>query len=219
MRLDRVDQPLLKRMKEVGFHTLQFGIESFNDQILQSMKKGETTEQMEEGVRIACELGYDVVLFFMIGFPGETMVDVQRSFDFSLKYPIVAANFYNVIPYPGTELFDYLEKNNLFSIDPEVYLNEDMTRSRRPLFRTTSMTIAERKKALELGERFSRKTRQKNIEQRLRRFGILGEAFTWFITTKLIFGIKIWLDHYRLTYKLRLYVMKNLKLRKAYQED
>lgn len=214
MQLDRVNRPLLKKMKETGFQSLQFGIESASNEILQSIKKNETMEQMEEGVKIACELGYEVFLFFMIGFPGESLADVQKSFEFSLKYPIVAANFYNIIPYPGTELFDYLQKNNLFLIDPKVYLNNVTTRNMRPLFRTASMTMAERKKALLLGQKVWRKTRQNHIERSLKKFGFLGKAFAWFTCIKLIFSVKAWLDHFRLFNKVRCRSITLLGLRK-----
>ena len=214
MRLDRVDRPLLERMREVGFYRLGFGIESFNNRILESIKKGETTEQMDEGVRNACELGYDVALFFMLGFPGETWTDIENSLNFSLKYPITLATFYNIIPFPGTELFNRLEENKLLLVAPDIYLDEDMAISRRILFRTNSMSMAERKKALELGARFQRKSYQKHMERRLRKLSILGKVFAWFTCTKLMWRLRMWLDHYRLTYRMRLFVMKILRLRK-----
>lgn len=216
MRLDNVDQPLLKRMREVGFYRLGFGVESFNNQVLQSVKKGLTTEQIDEGVSIACELGYDVQLFFMLGFPGETWVDIQNSLNFSLKYPVTMASFYNIIPYPGTELINYLQENKLLLADPDIYLNEDMTRSRKILFRTGSMSMAERRKALELGERISRRSSQKDMERQLSRLGILGKVFAWLVCTKLVWLVRIRLDHYEPTYKLRLLMMKLVGLRKAY---
>lgn len=215
MRLDRVDRPLLKKMKEAGFYRLGFGVESFNDRILQSIKKGETIEQIEEGVKIACELGYDVQLSFMLGFPGETWMDIQNSLNFSLKYPVTVAAF-NIIPYPGTELLSYLQENKLLLADPAIYLNEDMTRSRKILFRTDSMSIDERRKALELGARISRRSSQKDMERRLSRFGILGKVFAWLTCTKLMWFVRTQLDHYGPAYKLRLLTMKLMGLRKAY---
>lgn len=214
MRLDRVNRPLLERMREVGFYRLGFGIESFNNPILQSIKKGETIEQMDEGVRTACELGYDVALAFMLGFPGETWMDIQNSLKFSLKYPVTSASFFNIIPYPGTELFDRLKEDELLLTDPYSYLDEDMTNSRKVLFRTDTMSMAERKKALELGARFQRRSYQKHMERRLRRLGILGKVLAWFICTKLMWRLRMWLDHYELTYRTRLFVMKVLRLRK-----
>jgi len=214
MRMDKVDRPLLERMKEVGFYRIGFGVESFNNRILQSIKKGITTEQIDEGVRIACELGYDVTLFFMLGFPGETWTDIQNSLNFSLKYPVTMNSFYNIIPYPGTDLFNFLQENKLLLVNPDAYLNRDMTRSRKILFQNDSMSMVERRKALELGERFTRRCSSKHMGRRLGRLGIFGKFLAWLLCTKLMWHLRIELDGYGPTYRLRLLVMKLLGLRK-----
>lgn len=187
IRANRINRPILKRMREVGFSCLGFGVESASDRILKSIKKGQTFKQIDEAVKVACELGYDVRLFFMIGFPGETMEDVEKSFQFALKYPVTYANFYNIMPYPGTELFDYLEKNNLFMIDSDVYLNEIITRIREPIFTTSSMSLAERKKALKRGYKISRQVNRQHRIKQYEDLGIIGKILAWFLTSSNVY--------------------------------
>ncbi len=117
VRADRVDFDLLKRMKEVGFDRLSFGVESANDKILKTIKKGESKEVIEKAIKNACDLGYDVGLFFIVGLPGETNETIRESFEFAKKYPVNFARFYNPIVFPRTELFEWAKKNNLLTKD------------------------------------------------------------------------------------------------------
>lgn len=188
IRPNTVDRQLLTRMREIGFDHLGFGVESANDNILKNIKKGQTVKQVDEAIRVACELGFDVSLFFMIGLPGETMAEVQNSFALATKYPIRRANFYNVIPYPGTELYTYLERNKLFVVDPEVYLNDVNTRISVPMFYTPSLSIAERKEALRQAKKISLKVYRAYKERQLKHLGIIGRMAAWFLSVELISG-------------------------------
>lgn len=64
LRADNVDKKLLARMKEVGFHSIAFGVEGGNDKVLTSLRKGETIETIEQAIRDACDLGHKLTLFF-----------------------------------------------------------------------------------------------------------------------------------------------------------
>ena len=97
IRADKTDRMLLRRMKEVGFYYLAFGVESGSNNVLKTLKKGESIERIEEAIKESCELGFWVELFFLIGSPGETRQDIQQSIKFYLKYPICEAHFYNLI--------------------------------------------------------------------------------------------------------------------------
>lgn len=184
IRAHTVNKPLLKRMYDVGFRDLGFGIESANDSVLRTIKKGQTLNQIDETIKTACELGFDVGLFFMIGLPGETLDDVRRSFSFAMKYPVRYANFYNIIPYPGTEMFNWLEQNSLFEIEPHIYLNEINTRGEAPFFHTPTMSVAERIAAIKEGKKVSQRVYYNFRRHQLRRFGIFGDIIARIIATK-----------------------------------
>ena len=139
LRADRIDRDLLVRMKQVGFHYIAFGIDGGNDRMLRLNKKGETMEQIDSAVKNACELGYDVKIFCIIGMPHETLQDVEDSYRFVQKYPVQRVILNNPIPYPGTELFDYIRDNRLFLLPPEVYLNQVTENKNVPVFETTEL--------------------------------------------------------------------------------
>ncbi|HEY97636.1 MAG TPA: radical SAM protein [Dehalococcoidia bacterium] len=144
IRADRVDRALLKRMREVGFQYLAFGVDAGNDRMLKVVKKGELMEDIENAINDACELGYSIKLFFVIGNPTETTEDVEDMVRLCRKYPVQEAHFNNVIPYPGTELYEWVKSNNYFLRQPDEYLNNASFWEKRPIFQTPELPEAER---------------------------------------------------------------------------
>jgi anaerobic magnesium-protoporphyrin IX monomethyl ester cyclase len=144
IRADRIDRETLVRMRQVGFHYIAIGADAGNNRMLKIVKKGETIEQIEEAVKNCCELGYDVKLLFVVGTPYETWEDVEDKVRLARKYPLNDVHFYNTIPYPGTELYDWVEKNGYFLIDPKVYLNNATCLDDKPVFETPELPAATR---------------------------------------------------------------------------
>jgi len=139
IRADRVDREMLERMREVGFHYIAFGVDAGNDHMLEAVKKGEKMWQIEAAIKEATDLNYDVKLLFVVGTPYETREDVEDKVRLSKKYRVKDAHFYNIIPYPGTELFDYIKENNLFLREPEDYLNDVTCLENTPVFETPEL--------------------------------------------------------------------------------
>jgi radical SAM superfamily enzyme YgiQ (UPF0313 family) len=144
IRADRVDRDMLIRMREVGFKYIAFGVDAGNNRMLKVIKKGETMEDIEDGIRNACELGYDIKLFFIFGNPSETWEDVEDMVSLSRKYPIQEVHFNHIIPYPGTELHDWIKKNNYFLRQPDEYLDNASFWENKPIFETPELPQAER---------------------------------------------------------------------------
>lgn len=148
IRADRVDRQLLARMKEIGVREVGFGVDGGNNKVLAHLKKGETIETIEQAIRDACELGLDVKMFIIVGTPHETKADIEDSIRLARKYPVARVNFNNAIPYPGTEMFDYIKEHNLFITPPEDYLNEVAEEKGVPVFETPELPKEERIKML-----------------------------------------------------------------------
>ncbi|MFA6518461.1 MAG: radical SAM protein [Candidatus Shapirobacteria bacterium] len=190
IRADLSTEELLKRMKDVGFKAIAFGVETFDSEVLVRVKKGETNKQIEKAVKMALKVGLEVSLFFIVGLPGETTKTFKKSIDFALKYPISTATFYNLIPFPGTELFKWVTDNGLFILQPNNYLNTIAHLEFVPIFETKDFTAEERKKALVLGSWVNMELKRRDMTRKL---GGLAIAFllSWLIyktfLTKVIF--------------------------------
>ena len=174
IRADRVDRKVLERMKEVGFIHVGYGVESGSDRVLQTLKKGETIAEIEHAIRISLELGFDISLFFVVGAPGETLEDVEDSIRISLKYPVVESRFYNLIPYPGTELFQWVQNNKYFVKNPEQYLNDTSTFPSVPVFETPELPYKTRIKLTKRLDAVTKKVRKKAVLKKSKTFGLIG---------------------------------------------
>jgi len=176
VRADRVDYSLLKLMREAGFVRLAFGVEAGNNKVLKLLHKHEDIEAISARIKDACDLGYEVTLFFLVGSPGETWEDLQDSFRLALQYPIGIAYFYNIIPFPNTTLFQWIKENGKLLREPEDYLNDYPIMDNEPVFETVEMPYQMRKKALRQAFAITRMTMRRTWERRLAKYGFLGKS-------------------------------------------
>jgi radical SAM superfamily enzyme YgiQ (UPF0313 family) len=144
IRADRTDIELLKKMKSAGFYLIAFGVESGNQRVLSIIKKGEKLPQIEKAIKNACELGFLVRLTFVIGTPGETERDILDSIAFAKKYPVMWVNFYHLIPFPGSKLYQWILNNNNFIYEAPSFLNNCSHWFNKPLFKTKEISIEKR---------------------------------------------------------------------------
>lgn len=188
VRADRVSKEMLRRMKAVGFSSIAFGVEGGNNKILKTLKKGEKIEAIKDAVGWACGLGYEVELHFVVGAPHETWNDIQDSLEIAAKYPIVDFHFNNLIPYPQTELFNWVQKNNYFMIPPKKYLNTVTPSKNIPVFETPDLSSRQRIKAIKAAERLRRKVRRRHYISKLRKYGLLGRLAALVLPIDFILG-------------------------------
>ncbi|MDY7033710.1 MAG: radical SAM protein [Thermodesulfobacteriota bacterium] len=102
-RVNTVSKRLLEKMKQAGCTTLCFGVESGNQEILNTIKKKITTEQVTKAVRLCNEVGMDSIGSYILGLPGESPETVKESFAFAsgLNH---SYGFHILSPFPGTEI-------------------------------------------------------------------------------------------------------------------
>lgn len=122
-RADSVDEELLKRMKESGCYRLHIGCESGNQEILDRINKGIKLEQIKKCIKLCKKVGISTYAYFILGLPSETEDTVRETVDFVIKIDPDYFQYTIAMPFPGTELYDWVERNNLFleDIDYEDY--------------------------------------------------------------------------------------------------
>ncbi len=103
LRLNQLDRESLQVMKDTGAYAFTVGIESGSQRILDTMKKGLTLELIEEKVNLINAVGLEPSGFFIIGYPGETVDDINATIQFAKKLKLKRAHFSNFLPLPGTE--------------------------------------------------------------------------------------------------------------------
>ncbi|MCJ7762764.1 radical SAM protein, partial [Candidatus Bathyarchaeota archaeon] len=185
LRADKVTRELLKRMRQVGFYSIAFGVEGGNDKTLKNVKKGEKLETIRRAIEAACDLDYEVTLHFVIGTPGETEEDIEDSFSLARRYPVSNVYFNNLMPYPGTELYDWVQSKGYFAADPAECFDSVSSWADIPVFETPELTFNQRRQALLRGKQIMRQVRKEHFRKKLRQYGLPGR-----FTARLLF----WMD-------------------------
>lgn len=111
IRADFIDYELAKLMKKAGCHTVNMGLESASQDILNNIKKNLTVERMEQAVADCQKAGIEVCAYFIIGLPGETDETIKQTIEFAKKLDLDLVTFNVPAPHPGTEFYRYLESN------------------------------------------------------------------------------------------------------------
>ncbi|MEW6714296.1 MAG: radical SAM protein [Nitrospirota bacterium] len=115
--VNQVDYKLLKAFKDAGCWAILFGAESGVQKDLNTIKKGITLEQTRKAVKAAKDAGLTVYTPFLFGIPGQTYEDGLKSIEFACEINPDIANFHAITPFPGSELYDNLEKYGTMSDD------------------------------------------------------------------------------------------------------
>ncbi len=109
-RVNTVTPEMLKEMADAGCYSIQFGIESGNEQILKLIRKGHTLEQCRNAVRWAKEAGMETRAFFVLGFPTETPEMSEETIRFACELNIDYVVFFSYYVAPGTLLAEIAMK-------------------------------------------------------------------------------------------------------------
>ena len=117
-RANTVDEKLLERMFEVGLRNIHLGIESGSQEILDKVyNKGIMLDDVRKVVDGANRLHINVLGFFMLGAPGESEEEINKTIRLANSLKLKEATFSITTPIPGTYLYDMVRKRGLHISD------------------------------------------------------------------------------------------------------
>jgi radical SAM superfamily enzyme YgiQ (UPF0313 family) len=107
IRANLADEEVLGAMKRAGCIRAAFGVESGNQQILDSVvDKHLTLDQVRLAFKAARAVGMETIGFFIVGLPGETEETMDDTIRFACELDPVVANFSIATPFPGTQMYE-----------------------------------------------------------------------------------------------------------------
>ena len=106
MRVDRINREMLVAMKDSGCKQILIGIESADNDVLKSMRKGITIEQVEKAIGYANEIGISMLGFLIFGDPAETMESALRSIKWYMKHKKNVGGMVVIRIDPGSHLYE-----------------------------------------------------------------------------------------------------------------
>lgn len=124
IRVDNVDDNIVKAMKNAGLYHVGIGIESGNPRVLRRIKKGITLDKAKSAIEILRGNNISVVGLFIVGIPTETYAELNDTLNFALNSKLNHAQFQIFYQVPGSEDAD---KNSLFTDNELLKLQRKFT--------------------------------------------------------------------------------------------
>jgi len=111
IRADRIDEELATLMKESGCSHVGVGIESIDPEIFPTIKKGESLDDIKQGIEILKKSKIRVSGYFIIGFPGDNLERTKSSIELAKKLGLFSMSWALLSPYPKTEVWEWIKQN------------------------------------------------------------------------------------------------------------
>ncbi|MDD5628645.1 MAG: radical SAM protein, partial [Elusimicrobia bacterium] len=116
VRSDQVDEGLCKSLVRMNAGIVSMGVESGSDDVLRLMNKRTTVKDNARALARLARHGIKVVASVLLGFPGETVRDMDRTAEFIARHlgsDIEEFELYPAMPYPGTWLWRHALKKGI----------------------------------------------------------------------------------------------------------
>jgi len=114
-RVDLMTEEMIKAMYDAGCRGIAYGIESGNQEIVNSIEKGITLDQVERVTKLTEDAGIKVIGLFMLGMLGETKETIKQTIEFARKLNLSFYCFALTVPLYGTKLYELAESRGLIS--------------------------------------------------------------------------------------------------------
>lgn len=124
-RVDTMDIDMLRMMRKAGCYHIKYGVEFGTQKWLDKTKKNTTLEQARRIINDTKRTGIAAKASFMIGMPGETVEEIEKTINFARELNPTYSTFGIFTPLPGSDLFDEAKNNKtLLTYDYDFYFNK-----------------------------------------------------------------------------------------------
>ena len=118
-----VKERSIEHMRRSGCVRINIGVESGNNRILRSVKKGHTIEKAYAAMDICRRKGIEVGAFFMVGFPEETEETLRDTLTAIERIHADTIMLSIFTPYPGSELFQVCKELGVVDDDFDIAIH------------------------------------------------------------------------------------------------
>lgn len=109
-----LNKELLDVMKSSGCYQLSLAVESSTSRVLKEViNKPTKIEMVEPIVKYCDEIGIDLHAFFIVGFPEQTIDEINADFEFAKKMNFTSVSFNIISPLPGSKIYDKYIGDNI----------------------------------------------------------------------------------------------------------
>ena len=105
-RVTGINAEIASEMKQAGCQRVYLALETGDQTTLELMNKKASVEEGINAVHHFRRAGIEVAAFFIVGYPGETISSIEKTFQLALTLPLDYISFNVPYPLPGSRLFD-----------------------------------------------------------------------------------------------------------------
>lgn len=103
-RPDYIDYEILEILKKYGMKTIELGLQSSSDRVLEMSKRGHNFEAEEKACKLIVKNGFNLVGQMMIGLPGADIESELQTARFIVSMGAVGVRIYPTVVFRDTEL-------------------------------------------------------------------------------------------------------------------
>ena len=118
-RPDYIDDPTLEMLKEYGVDTIELGVQSMEESVLQKSGRGHTATDVRRAAAMIRTAGFSLVLQMMPGLPGDTFTKTRDTALEIIKLGAEAVRIYPALVIKGTKLESLYEKRQFSPLSLE----------------------------------------------------------------------------------------------------
>ncbi len=137
-RVDLFTEDIAHLIKEAGCWLVAFGVESGDQEVLESVGKDATLEQASDALKICEKTGLMSSIYILLGLPGETPQSFKKTMKMLWKLDPDFVEFFYVYPFPGSKIYEEVVAEGLMR-DKEF----PRTAYEGPAFATRHFTVEE----------------------------------------------------------------------------
>lgn len=119
-----VDYEMLRLMKMSNFQQINVGVETGSPRIMSGISKQTSIEQVRKVFSWSKELGLERRAYFMLGFPDETVDDIEMTFDLAREIEPDVVGMTMLCPFPGTLYYKNYEGKDIDWSAADEYTND-----------------------------------------------------------------------------------------------
>jgi anaerobic magnesium-protoporphyrin IX monomethyl ester cyclase len=106
LRGDILDRDLIRKMVRAGCYAMTYAVETASPRLQKLLHKNVDLQKLERAIAWSYEAGVITKGFFMLGFPTESLAEIQRTISYAVHSRLLLAGFFCVVPFPRTSLFE-----------------------------------------------------------------------------------------------------------------
>lgn len=113
-------EDILELMRQSGSYQITLSIESGNQYVVNKLiKKPVNLEKAKERINLAKSMGFEIIVNFIIGTPGETWDQIRESLKYAEDIDVDVINIHIATPLPKTELMEICLREGLLDSEDD----------------------------------------------------------------------------------------------------